>query len=54
MLTFRGHLTEYVPFVSQDTNTMQYELMKAIAIRRCVTIVGDPDQSSNLSIVFPL
>ncbi|KAF8149889.1 P-loop containing nucleoside triphosphate hydrolase protein [Crassisporium funariophilum] len=29
----------------QDTNTMQYELMKAIAIRRCVTIVGDPDQS---------
>ncbi|KIM39808.1 hypothetical protein M413DRAFT_74334 [Hebeloma cylindrosporum] len=29
----------------QDTNTMQYELMTAIAIRRCVTIVGDPDQS---------
>ncbi|KAF8962796.1 UvrD-helicase-domain-containing protein [Flammula alnicola] len=29
----------------QDTNTMQYELMKAIAIRRCLTIVGDPDQS---------
>ncbi|KAF9485206.1 P-loop containing nucleoside triphosphate hydrolase protein [Pholiota conissans] len=29
----------------QDTNTMQYELMKAIAIKKCVTIVGDPDQS---------
>ncbi|KAF5327158.1 hypothetical protein D9619_004893 [Psilocybe cf. subviscida] len=29
----------------QDTNTMQYELMTAIATRRCVTIVGDPDQS---------
>ncbi|KDR76278.1 hypothetical protein GALMADRAFT_225966 [Galerina marginata CBS 339.88] len=29
----------------QDTNTMQYELMKAIAVRRCLTIVGDPDQS---------
>ncbi|KAF8806984.1 UvrD-helicase-domain-containing protein [Phlegmacium glaucopus] len=29
----------------QDTNTMQYELMKAIGVRRCVTIVGDPDQS---------
>ncbi|KAF8905113.1 P-loop containing nucleoside triphosphate hydrolase protein, partial [Gymnopilus junonius] len=29
----------------QDTNTMQYELMRAIAIRKCVTIVGDPDQS---------
>ncbi|KAH9481404.1 ATP-dependent DNA helicase srs2 [Psilocybe cubensis] len=29
----------------QDTNTMQYELMKAIGYRRCVTIVGDPDQS---------
>ncbi|KAJ3512674.1 hypothetical protein NLJ89_g3394 [Agrocybe chaxingu] len=29
----------------QDTNTMQYELMKAIGIRHCVTVVGDPDQS---------
>ncbi|KJA22922.1 hypothetical protein HYPSUDRAFT_185668 [Hypholoma sublateritium FD-334 SS-4] len=29
----------------QDTNTMQYELMKSIAIKRCITIVGDPDQS---------
>ncbi|KAF9565266.1 UvrD-helicase-domain-containing protein [Agrocybe pediades] len=29
----------------QDTNTMQYELMKAIGFRRCITIVGDPDQS---------
>jgi hypothetical protein len=35
-------------FCSQDTNTMQYELMKAIGVRRCVTIVGDPDQSSQL------
>ncbi|CAA7266986.1 unnamed protein product [Cyclocybe aegerita] len=29
----------------QDTNTMQYELMKAIGIRHCLTVVGDPDQS---------
>ncbi|KAJ3478605.1 hypothetical protein NLI96_g9642 [Meripilus lineatus] len=30
----------------QDTNTMQYELMVYIAkAQRCVTIVGDPDQS---------
>ena len=35
-----------IPLCSQDTNTMQYELMKAIGIRRRVTIVGDPDQSS--------
>ncbi|KAK0500348.1 P-loop containing nucleoside triphosphate hydrolase protein [Armillaria luteobubalina] len=29
----------------QDTNLTQYELMRAIGIARCVTIVGDPDQS---------
>ncbi|KAF9468047.1 UvrD-helicase-domain-containing protein [Collybia nuda] len=29
----------------QDTNTTQYELMEALASNRCVTIVGDPDQS---------
>ncbi|KIY44056.1 P-loop containing nucleoside triphosphate hydrolase protein [Fistulina hepatica ATCC 64428] len=29
----------------QDTNSVQYELMKAIAVKQCVTIVGDPDQS---------
>ncbi|KAK7050941.1 ATP-dependent DNA helicase srs2 [Paramarasmius palmivorus] len=29
----------------QDTNTTQYELMRAIAVARCVSIVGDPDQS---------
>ncbi|KAH9838601.1 P-loop containing nucleoside triphosphate hydrolase protein [Rhodofomes roseus] len=30
----------------QDTNTIQYELMRQIAAAsRCVTIVGDPDQS---------
>ncbi|KAF9814441.1 hypothetical protein IEO21_05105 [Rhodonia placenta] len=30
----------------QDTNTIQYELMKCIAAaNKCVTIVGDPDQS---------
>ncbi|OSX59010.1 hypothetical protein POSPLADRAFT_1151629 [Postia placenta MAD-698-R-SB12] len=30
----------------QDTNTVQYELMKCIAAaNKCVTIVGDPDQS---------
>ena len=34
---------------SQDTNTVQYELMKHIAsANKCVTIVGDPDQSSEL------
>lgn len=33
--------------LSQDTNGMQYQLMKFISARRkCVTIVGDPDQSS--------
>ncbi|GAW01673.1 atp-depentend dna [Lentinula edodes] len=29
----------------QDTNLTQYDLMKAIAYARCVTVVGDPDQS---------
>lgn len=29
----------------QDTNVMQYELMKALAVDRCVSVVGDPDQS---------
>ncbi|KAF5391670.1 hypothetical protein D9757_002375 [Collybiopsis confluens] len=29
----------------QDTNTTQYDLMRAIAFARCVTVVGDPDQS---------
>ncbi|KAF8896349.1 P-loop containing nucleoside triphosphate hydrolase protein [Infundibulicybe gibba] len=29
----------------QDTNVMQYQLMKAIGVARCVTVVGDPDQS---------
>jgi len=32
--------------VSQDTNYTQYELMTALALHKCVTIVGDPDQSS--------
>ncbi|KAI0041914.1 UvrD-helicase-domain-containing protein [Auriscalpium vulgare] len=32
---------------SQDTNGMQYDLMKFIArAHKCVTVVGDPDQSS--------
>ena len=32
---------------SQDTNSMQYELMTRLASAHgCVTIVGDPDQSS--------
>jgi DNA helicase II / ATP-dependent DNA helicase PcrA len=31
---------------SQDTNVTQYELMKALAVDRCVSVVGDPDQSS--------
>ena len=43
-------------YYSQDTNTTQYELMRYIAhASRCVTIVGDPDQSSkqgSFSIVF--
>ncbi|KAF8349154.1 P-loop containing nucleoside triphosphate hydrolase protein [Amanita rubescens] len=29
----------------QDTNIIQYDLMRTIAHRNCVTIVGDPDQS---------
>ena len=32
--------------ISQDTNTTQYELMKALSFERCVSVVGDPDQSS--------
>ena len=33
--------------ISQDTNSMQYELMIRLASAHgCVTIVGDPDQSS--------
>ena len=39
---------------SQDTNTMQYELMFYIAeSHRCVTIVGDPDQSSAFIFIGP-
>ena len=39
---------------SQDTNTTQYELMRYIAQTcRCVTIVGDPDQSSELCSLCP-
>jgi len=38
-----GKLT---PSHSQDTNTMQYQLMQGIGTRKCVSIVGDPDQSS--------
>lgn len=41
-----------IPLRSQDTNTMQYELMKAIALGRSVTIVGDPDQSSEFFDIF--
>ncbi|KAF9445472.1 P-loop containing nucleoside triphosphate hydrolase protein [Macrolepiota fuliginosa MF-IS2] len=29
----------------QDTNVTQYELMHELAVRKCVTVVGDPDQS---------
>jgi superfamily I DNA/RNA helicase len=37
---------------SQDTNTMQYELMRYIAAaHRCITVVGDPDQSSAISVI---
>jgi hypothetical protein len=43
---------ELNPGFSQDTNTMQYELMRYIAAaHRCVTVVGDPDQSSTISIL---
>lgn len=31
---------------SQDTNVTQYEIMGALAFSHCITIVGDPDQSS--------
>ena len=32
---------------SQDTNTVQYKLMCLLAnYNKCLTIVGDPDQSS--------
>lgn len=36
----------YFELSSQDTNVTQYELMTAIAVTRCITVVGDPDQSS--------
>ncbi|KAG5643023.1 hypothetical protein DXG03_001761 [Asterophora parasitica] len=32
----------------QDTNTMQYDLMLALATHKRITVVGDPDQSSKL------
>jgi hypothetical protein len=38
---------------SQDTNVTQYELMKALAVDRCVTVVGDPDQSSMVPLFEP-
>ena len=38
--------TLLITFKSQDTNTIQYDLMQTIAYKNCVTIVGDPDQSS--------
>jgi hypothetical protein len=28
---------------------MQYELMRSVATEQCVTVVGDPDQSSKFS-----
>ena len=35
---------------SQDTNTIQYQLMTYIGgATRCISIVGDPDQSSKSS-----
>ena len=40
------YTTTFSYSLSQDTNVTQYELMKALAVARCVTIVGDPDQSS--------
>lgn len=36
---------------SQDTNITQYELMKALAVDRCVSVVGDPDQSSAATLI---
>ncbi|KAF7777665.1 hypothetical protein Agabi119p4_3737 [Agaricus bisporus var. burnettii] len=29
----------------QDTNIIQYELMVELAVHKCITVVGDPDQS---------
>lgn len=40
-------ITAHPNHTSQDTNAVQYELMRCIAAAsRCVTVVGDPDQSS--------
>ncbi|KAG9099650.1 hypothetical protein FRC06_005057, partial [Ceratobasidium sp. 370] len=38
----------------QDTNTMQYELMRVLAdaCGGCVSVVGDPDQSSHLRLAL--
>jgi hypothetical protein len=35
-----------IPLCSQDTNVLQFELMHQMAPHGCVSIVGDPDQSS--------
>jgi hypothetical protein len=48
---FIGFYRQFV--FSQDTNTMQYELMRYIgAAHGCITVVGDPDQSSMFSVVW--
>lgn len=42
-------------YSSQDTNITQYELMRHIAAAHgCVTVVGDPDQSSSFQLTFSL
>lgn len=40
---------------SQDTNTMQYQLMRVLAdaCGGCVSVVGDPDQSSTYILYTP-
>lgn len=41
------HFHSSLSSCSQDTNSMQYRLMLQLAaIHRCVSVVGDPDQSS--------
>jgi hypothetical protein len=45
--SFHGSSQRRLTLDSQDTNGMQYQLMKHMAAHhKNVTIVGDPDQSS--------
>lgn len=48
LLIFFAHITR-----SQDTNSVQFELMELLAsAKKCISIVGDPDQSSERLLLY--